>query len=405
MAIATGVNKFLGIKKETTWGVLAGAAGGQLLGRLTSDLSLDKESYASQEIVQHYQQGDVRHGVRSVSGSIKGELAPGAHQLFIAAALRKLFAAVTAITGLSITISGAGPTYTVARAAGSWLTDGVKIGHVGRFTAGAFVAANSQKNLVVLAVTALNLTVMPLNGVALVAEGPIATATFTLPGMVSYAPPLGHMDESFTIEHWHADVAQSEQYTGCKITTLGIDLPPTGLSAIDVALMGKDLGGTGTAQYFTTPAAASSAGKLASVNGALILSGTPSALLTGLKMNIKGNMSSEAVVGSNTYPDIFEGRILVDGEMTVLFQDAVARDYFVNETEVALVGAFATGSAANADFMSFAFPRIKFKSAKKDDGEKAIKQTMAFDGLYLSTGGAGTANNQTSLQVHDSLAV
>lgn len=404
MAIATGVNKFLGIKKESAWGVLAGAAGGQLLGRLTSDLSLDKETYASGEIVQHYQQADVRHGVRSTSGSIKGELAPGAHQLLIAAAVRRLFTAVAAVTGLSITISGGGPTFTVARGAGSWLTDGIKIGHVGRFTAGSFNPANSQKSLVVLGVTALNLTVMPLNGVALVAEGPIAASTFTLPGMVSYAPPSGHTDESFTIEHWHADVAQSEQYVGNKIRTLGIDLPPTGLSTIDAALMGKDIV-TGTAQYFTTPAAASSAGKLASVNGALILGGTPVALLTGLKLNINGNMSSEPVVGSNTYPDIFEGRILVDGEMTVLFQDAVARDYFINETEVSLVGAFATGSAANADFMSFTLPRVKFKTAKKDDGEKAIKQTMQFDGLYAAAGGAGTANNQTSLQVHDSLAV
>jgi hypothetical protein len=37
----------------------------------------------------------------------------------------------------------------VARSAGSWLTDGIKIGQVGRLTAGGFNAANSNKNLLV----------------------------------------------------------------------------------------------------------------------------------------------------------------------------------------------------------------------------------------------------------------
>jgi hypothetical protein len=94
--------------------------------------------------------------------------------------VRRAFAAVAAITGLSITIAGSGPTYTVTRAAGSWLTDGVKVGQVGRLTAGSFNAANLNKNLVIC-VTATVLTVMPVNGVALVAEGPIAAATWTPP--------------------------------------------------------------------------------------------------------------------------------------------------------------------------------------------------------------------------------
>ena len=140
------------------------------------------------------------------------------------------------------------------------------------------------------------------------------------------------------------------------------------------------------------------------MNGALIVNGAPVALLTGLNFNINGNMTSEPVVGSNTFPDIFEGRILVDGQMTVMFQDAVVRDMYVDETEVSIVGAFAASNAANADFMSFSFPRIKFKSAGKDDGEKAIVQTMSFDALYNGAGGDTAATQKTSLLIHDSLA-
>jgi tail tube protein len=403
MPIASGVNKILALKKETTWGVLAGAAGGKILGRVTSDLSLDKEKYSSQEIVSHYQQADMQHGVRSVRGNIKGELAPGAQQDLIAAVLRKLFTAVSAITGLSVTVAGAGPSYTLTRGAGDFLTGGIKIGQVVRLTAGSFNAANLNKNLVVVGVTATVLTVLVLNGSALVAEGPIASATVTVRGMASWVPTTGHTDDSFTVEHWHSDIAQSEQFTGCKVSTLAVNLPPTGLAEIDVALFGKDLI-AGTAQYFTTPAAASSAAKLASVNGSLVMQSAPVALLTGLQFTLNGNMTAEPVVGSNTYPDIFEGRVLGTGQMSVMFQDATARDYFLNGTEVGLIAAMGNGSAADAEFMSYSMPRIKFSGARKDDGEKAIIQTMPFDILYNSAGGAALANHQTSVQVHDSLA-
>jgi hypothetical protein len=104
--------------------------------------------------------------------------------------VRQAFAAVTASTGLSITIAGSGPTYTVARAAGSWITDGVKLGTWGR-SPPALQRREPRKNLLVITdiTSATVLTVMPLNGVALVAEGPIASSTFTVTGKVTYAPP------------------------------------------------------------------------------------------------------------------------------------------------------------------------------------------------------------------------
>ena len=70
-----------------------------------------------------------------LAGTLNGELSPGTYADFMAAALRRDFAAVSALTGLSITIAGSGPTYTVTRASGSWLTDGFKRGRVVRLTA------------------------------------------------------------------------------------------------------------------------------------------------------------------------------------------------------------------------------------------------------------------------------
>lgn len=403
MPIATGVAKQLRYKQETAWGTAPSAASAQLLRRVSSDLDLRKQTYESAEIRSDYQRADFRHGVRSVEGSINGELSPGTYKDFVAAALRRAFATVTAITGASITVAGSGPTYTVTRGAGSYLTDGIKAGDIVRLTAGVFNAANLNKNLLVLSLTATVLTVMPLNGVALVAEGPIASATVSVPGKKTFVPTTGHTDHSFAIEHWHADVNLSELFLGCKVNQMDIAMPPTGMSTIGLQFLGKDVTTAGAA-YYSAPTAETASGVIAASTGLLAVQGSQVALLTGLSMTVRGSMTAEAVVGSNTYADITEGRVVVDGQFTALFQDATLRDYFLNETEVSLMVALAVSPAAAADFIGITLPRIKVGGASKDDGEKGLVMTLPFTALYNSAGGAGTSSEQSTIVVQDSQA-
>lgn len=403
--IATGVGKRVTLKKETTIGVAAGAAGGQSMRRVTSTLALTKQTYTSAELRPDYQVSDMRHGVRSVTGAINGELSPGTHQLVLAAALRAAFVATTPITAASLTIAGTGPTYTVTRAAGSYLTDGIKIGDVVQLSVGTFNAANIAKNLFVTALTATVATVIPLNGVAMVAEGPITGATMTVMGKKSFVPTTGHTNDSFSIEHWHSDIAQSELFLGCRVSQLDIGLPPTGMATLNSTFMGIDMTGAQT-QYFTSPTAATTSGVLASVNGVVTVQGSPIALLTGLTIKLNPNMTEIPVVGSNVHPDIFPGRVMITGQMTALFVDNTLRDYFVNETEVSIACAFTTSNAANADFMSFVLPRVKAGGSTKDDGEKGLVQTIPFTALFNGTnGGALLSSNATTLSVQDSMAV
>lgn len=401
--IASGVAKRVAYKAEPTWGAAAGASGAQYLRRVQSTLGLQKQKYESQEIRRDYQRNDMRHGVRSVEGSISGELSAGTWEDFMAAAVRQVFAAVSAISSLTLTIAASGANYTITRSAGSWITDGIKLADIVRITAGAYNAANLNKNLMVLAETATVLTVTPLNGVALVAEGPIASGTLSVPGKKAYVPTTGHTDASFTIEHWFADIAQSEYFTGCKVNDMNIALPPSGLATVEFGFMGKDVT-TGSSQYFSAPTAETTSGALAAVNGVLTAQGSAIALITGLSFGLKGNMSAEAVVGSNTYAGITEGRVIIDGQVTALFQDAVMRDYFINETEVGLSAVLSASGAAAADFIGFSLPRVKFSGGKPDDGEKSLILSMPFDALFNNAGGAATTTEQSTLVIQDSQA-
>lgn len=411
MPISTGINKRVSYKKEGTWGTLAGATGAQTLRRTTSTFNLEKESYQSEEIRTDYQIQDFRHGTRSVSGSLSGELSPGSYKDFQASAISGAWAAGAALTAQTLTIAvgavvGGVQTYTIGTTPGNYLTAGFKIGDVIRVTVAAN-ANNLNKNLLVIALTGTSATVVVLNGTSMTAETTAATsASISVTGKKVIAPISGHVDDSYTIEEFYADIAQAEVYVGNKVNTMSLALPATGLVTTEFGFMGKDYG-TGypaATAYFTSPTAQSSSGVLAAVNGFLLVNGTPVALLTNLNINVNRNMQAATVVGSNSAADIFEGRIVVDGDFSAYFQDGTLRDYFINENEVAIVAALTTGSAANADFMTVVLPRVKLSTNTRDDGETGITAQHSFQALLNSAGGTGIATEKTTIVFQDSLA-
>ncbi len=401
MPISTGVAKQVRYKKEVTWGVAPGATGAQLLRRVTSDLDLKKETYESQEIRSDYQISDFRHGVRKVDGGINGELSPGTNKDFIAAALRQAFQ-TAATSGALTNVTAAATAPHFVRAAGSWITNGFKVGDVVRFTGWTAPAdPNNTKNFLIFALTATDMSVVSLDGSAVVAKASGDSVTVTVAGKKTWVPQSGHTDESFAIEHWYSDIAQSELFLGCKLDSMDIQLPPTGLSRLDMKFMGKDVT-PATSAYYTSPTAETTSGVLAAVNGKLYIAGSAVTVVTGLTINLKANMKMEPVVGSNTYPEIFEGRVMVDGQFTAFFENATFRDYFLNESEISLIFAATTSNAANADFMAFVLPRLKVGGASKDDGEKGLVQTLPFKALVNGAGGAGTNSEKTTISIQDS---
>ena len=405
MPQASGVFKQVSVKEETTYGVLPTATGAQLLRRVDASFNLTKDVYESSEIRADLQTVDMRHGVRRVAGTLNGELSPGSYAPYLAAIVKRDFAAVTSVTGASITVAGTAPTYTITRAAGSFLTDGIKVGQVVRLSAGTFNAANLNKNLFVTAVTALALTVLVLNGSALVAEGPIASATVSVPGKTTFIPLTGHTDKSYSIEEWFADIARSETFSGCKFSKASIQLPPTGISTIGLDVVGKDHGQTpGSTRYFTSPTAASSSGGFAAVNGVLRVGGQSLASVTGLNFDIEAMFSGDPVVGANTVPTQFAGRVKVSGQFTAYFEDGVLPAAFCSETELGLQVALTASNDANAEFMSFSMSRVKLGGADKNDSDGGVVRTYSFTALLNSAGGAGTANEASTIAIQDSLA-
>lgn len=408
MPIANGVFKQLRYKRQATYGVAADTASGQSLPRVTSDINLTKETFRSNGIRTDQQRADMRHGGRTVAGTVNDELKVGVHKDFFESFCRQNWQA-GASSGAQTTIAAAvttGNMGTLTRSAGSFLTDGFKVGDVVRGTGWTTTATgNNNKNMLVIALTATVMTVLVLmEGGAVSAKAAGDSVTITLKGKKTWVPLTGHTNHLYTFEHFYADLNESELFDSCRVSTLNVNLPASGLATIDIGIMGRNMA-TKVGEYFVNPAVPVAGNALAAVNGALVIDGQPVATLTGLTIQGTANASTGQVVGSNVSPDIFMGSIDVTGNITAYFTDTKLRDMFLNETEASIVAAFTSDNTAAADFLSFVMPRIKAGAANRDDGDKGLTVTVPYTALLNVAGGAALAALATTISIQDSTIV
>lgn len=402
MGFASGAFEKVAINEEATFGTLV-AAGGVYLDRTECTVDLTKDVYKSNAIRTDQQKVISRHGMRKVGGDIKGELNPGAYSRLMQALVRRDFAA-GATTGAQTTLSSVSATG-FARSAGSFLTDGFKVGSVVQSTGFATTATNSRRFLVT-SVTALALDVVNLDGTAatVAAEAAGASVTISEVGKTTYVPSSGHTNKSITVERWQSDLGISRAFVGCRASSMEVALPTTGLCTITTSVVGKDLL-RNTSQQLTTPSAAVSGQGLASVNGVLLVQGAPIGILNTITFKVDGQMQTDGVVGSNTTPDVWPGPIVGSGSITAFIQDSTFGDYFVDEVEIGIVALLTASNAAAPDFLAFSLPRCKLNGATQDDKETGGKKlTGNIEFLRNTGGGAGTSTEDTTIRIQDSLA-
>jgi hypothetical protein len=352
MTVAQGVSKQLAYKKQTAKGSAASGSGGQLLRRETATFSKKRDTYSANEITSHQQHTGDTHGIAASDATINGLLSPGTYKDLLASLLRKDMTATSDITGLSITVAGTGP-YTLTDASATFLTDGIKNGDVVRLTAGSFAAGNDNNNLLVTAATETQLTVIVVNGSDMTAEGPIASATLSVPGKKTRAPTSGHTNDYYTFEEWYSDISKSHTWPDAQVAKADIGLPSTGNATINFNLMGLGQRTKGASQVLTSPTAETSTAILAAIRGVVMVGGTQYVTVTSAQVSIDGGMSAgEAVIGSNYRTDNQRGTMKVSGTLTILYEDDTVGDIFDNEGATSLVLLSAEDASEDAEFVT-----------------------------------------------------
>lgn len=404
MAVAQGINKKTVYKKQTGLGSAASGSGGQTLRRETSAFSAPADTYTNNEIVAHQQSTGVTHGVVKPQGQINGILSPGTYATLVASLLRKDLVSGVSATGLSITVAASGGNYTLTRGSGDFLAAGFKVGDVVRITAGSFTTGTTNKNLLIVALTATVMTVKVVNGTSLTAEGPIASSTIAVTGKKTHVPSTSHTNDYYTFEEYYADLTRSELYADCQIAQAQFDLPATGNATVQIDAVGRTrtLGGS---QVLTSPTAETTTDPLAAVNGVVMVNGSAVANVTGAQITINGNTAhSDAVVGSNVVDDMQRGRVSVSGQFTAKFDSATLQNLYDARSAISLVLCVTEDATATADLIVLTLPAIKLTNDSANDGETAIVRTYPFEAQYNGAGGSGQTSEQTIISYQDSAA-
>lgn len=375
MALAVGSLANVGYVQEESFGVTPPSPALKVFRRVQNSINLTKEAYESEEIRSDRMTADLRHGVRRVQGDVETELSVGSFDDFFQAGLGGTWAAGVSATEAdftSITSNGGAKTFTIA--GGSWITKGFRIGDVIQFSNLA-ATGNNGKNFTITNITALTITVAET-----VVTDAVADTAFTVQVM-GYKVKMGNTYRSFTIERGYTDISQYQVFKGCRLNTIGLNLPPTGITRATFGFMGQDQDALSSTSLDPSYSTVSTNSPLASINGVLREGGTTLAVVTGLTLNINNNLGGKPVIGQDVIPDMLWGnRAQITGQLTILFEDATLFNKFVNESESTLE--VRLDDPNGTDFLHFFLPRIKYSSADIGDADpQGLPITMNFTAL------------------------
>lgn len=379
---------------ESTYGTTPVSSAFQEIRDATFTMNLTKETYQSEERRSDRMRQDVRHGYRSASGDITGELSSGSWDDFLQAAMGGTWATGTSAAFTGIVTNSATNRFTVTSA--TFPTLGIRIGDVFGVSS---VAPASIPGLTDRLFTALSVGVSTIE----VEPGTIGTS-MTASGIIAVAGRkvlMGNTYRSFTIERFLSDRSLYQNFKGVRVNQVQISAPASGMVRVTFGLMAQDGSAFSGTTLATSYTAAAQTTPYATVYGELYEGAAVMGFVTSAEITLNNNMAGPQVVGRETVPDMLFGRFAdITGTITVLFTDATMHSKFVNETESSLILRFQDRSALDSStaFLQITMPRIKYTGADMDDSpDTGITVTMPFTALKPLA--ANTAQGTSSIAI------
>lgn len=383
----------LTIQASTTAAEVSGAGKFMIIGlrylRSTErNVNLERDVLESAEVRPTRQIADVRHGFSRVGGSVGYEFGVSSFDDLLELALGGTW--ITFGTA-GVNLSSVAATDKFVRASGSFVTEGYRPGDI--VVVGGFTATAMNINWRILAVTALEITVYDPTGI-ITDEAPGAAKTITLVGR---RIDVGTNLRTISLERQFADVAQFQLYNGVAVNSMTLNITPESIVGGTVDLIGmRSVGMLPVSVSPTTPIAAPTNGPFAAFDGLMFIGGTLVAVATSMDLTINNNRQLTQVIGATASPDVFEGRCMIDGTLTTLFEDAALYNLFYNETDSSVW--IRLDDPNNTDFISIVVPRLKAVNAPLNPPQEGpVPIEIAFRALEATVNGPGGVPVATSI--------
>lgn len=366
MSYSENWNGYVALKEQSAKGSQASGADGLILwtsggqgGQLT------KQAVQSQIVRHDAQQLRGRHGSRRTAGTYSSEIAIGRADPVLEAIMRSAWSSADlAITESAMTSVTTGAN-TIIAAAGSWITQGLRVGDVIRAT-GLPDAANNNKNLRIAGLTATTITVAETLVVNAAAD---TSFTITRPGRVLINGAAGALARKyFTIEEHEFDLDASEVFTDCRWSRFMVRLNADGLLECEYGWTGTgalDVMEGASAPHFTDPIDPTNV-SLAASEAVLRFGSGDEMDLTAFDLTMDLQPAAPSTVNpTGLAPDVFLGTLQVSMNLTILRKDLQALADLEAETVLSLHLLASENETAPADFFSLVVPNFTIGSAAK----------------------------------------
>ena len=172
---------------------------------------------------------------------------------------------------------------------------------------------------------------------------------------------VGTTPKYFSIEDAANDINQFRQFKGQTVSSLSVSIAPNQMVTGTFEMVGKSMVQAQTTASDATPTASTVNAPFDSYSGTITDGGSGIAIVTSLDFSITNSFAPNFVVGSDTAAQLEFGRAVVEGTMTIYYEDETIINKFLNETESALQVSVDDPTGANA--YTFLFPRVKYNGA------------------------------------------
>jgi hypothetical protein len=172
---------------------------------------------------------------------------------------------------------------------------------------------------------------------------------------------IGTTPKFFSIEDRAADISQFRLFTGMAVSTMSVSIAPNQMVSATFDMVGKTGTQAGTSASASAPTAAAANAPFDSYSGVISDGGSGISIVTSLEFSVTNSFAPTFVIGSDSAPQLEFGRAVVEGTMTVYYENATLINKFLNETESSVQVSVndPTGNSA----YTFLFPRVKYNGA------------------------------------------
>lgn len=365
-------------KVQSALGTQATGSGGSVL-RVSGGTGgrLSKAATESNEIRSDGMRVRGRHGTQKTTGAWTAECSIGSLETIMQAVMRDTWdAADLVITEASVLGGSAAATSittttsTIVAAAGSWITQGLRVGDVIRLTNHS-TSANNSKNIRISALSALTITTpdtLVLNAT------PDTSFTVTRPKKLTQSGTL--VKRYFTIDEYDTDIDLSEVMTDFVFGSLRFSMQTNGLFTADPGGIGTGqfaAQATGTSPLLTSPTASTGI-PLAVVDATIRIGSNDVVDLTSLDITLDISPMAPDVFGSGAIkysPDVFSGQMAIGINFGCLRKDLTFMSDFAAETQYSLHVLAVENESEPKDFVSLFLPNFTLGGVDKSALNKA----------------------------------